>query len=132
MGINDYAGGAVNPARRTLVLYTGGIVSLICRYRYNVINAQCAPDTRLCHFCSARRWRTGQQPAGKSLPIVDEVLVHRPYLLGMLAAIEVAGEALVETLQPYGIATVFNLNADETKNIVPMARALIGNRSAVG
>ncbi|TGC78659.1 diol dehydratase reactivase subunit alpha, partial [Salmonella enterica subsp. enterica serovar Wilhelmsburg] len=32
---------------------------------------------------------------------------------------------------PYGIATVFNLNADETKNIVPMARALIGNRSAV-
>lgn len=26
---------------------------------------------------------------------------------------------------------MFNLNADETKNIVPMARALIGNRSAV-
>ncbi|WP_228742137.1 hypothetical protein, partial [Klebsiella quasipneumoniae] len=38
----------------------------------------------------------------------------------------------IETLSnPYGIATVFHLNAEETKNIVPMARALIGNRSAV-
>ncbi len=39
---------------------------------------------------------------------------------------------IIETLSnPYGIATVFDLNAEETKNIVPMARALIGNRSAV-
>ncbi|EAW6265087.1 propanediol dehydratase reactivase alpha subunit PduG [Salmonella enterica subsp. enterica serovar Senftenberg] len=69
----------------------------------------------------------------KSLPIVDEVLYIYRIPLGMLAAIEVAVPGkVIETLSnPYGIATVFNLNADETKNIVPMARALIGNRSAV-
>ncbi|EKL5236921.1 propanediol dehydratase reactivase alpha subunit PduG [Salmonella enterica subsp. enterica serovar Anatum] len=69
----------------------------------------------------------------KSLPIVDEVLYIDRIPLGMLAAIEVAvpGKAIETLSNPYGIATVFNLNADETKNIVPMARALIGNRSAV-
>ncbi|EDE1997118.1 propanediol dehydratase reactivase alpha subunit PduG [Salmonella enterica subsp. enterica] len=69
----------------------------------------------------------------KSLPIVDEVLYIDRIPLGMLAAIEVAVPGkVIETLSnPYGIATVFNLNANETKNIVPMARALIGNRSAV-
>ncbi|EAO7071549.1 propanediol dehydratase reactivase alpha subunit PduG [Salmonella enterica] len=69
----------------------------------------------------------------KSLPIVDEVLYIDRIPLGMLAAIEVAVPGkVIETLSnPYGIATVFNLNADETKNIVPMARALIGNRSVV-
>ncbi|HDT5691235.1 TPA: propanediol dehydratase reactivase alpha subunit PduG [Klebsiella quasipneumoniae subsp. similipneumoniae] len=69
----------------------------------------------------------------KPLPIVDEVLYIDRIPLGMLAAIEVAVPGkVIETLSnPYGIATVFHLNADETKNIVPMARALIGNRSAV-
>lgn len=69
----------------------------------------------------------------KPLPIVDEVLYIDRIPLGMLAAIEVAVPGkVIETLSnPYGIATVFNLNAEETKNIVPMARALIGNRSAV-
>ncbi|SQB29231.1 propanediol utilization diol dehydratase reactivation protein [Citrobacter koseri] len=67
------------------------------------------------------------------LPIVDEVLYIDRIPLGMLAAIEVAVPGkVIETLSnPYGIATVFGLNAEETKNIVPMARALIGNRSAV-
>lgn len=69
----------------------------------------------------------------KPLPIVDEVLYIDRIPLGMLAAIEVAVPGkVIETLSnPFGIATVFNLNAEETKNIVPMARALIGNRSAV-
>ncbi|HGG1081228.1 TPA: propanediol dehydratase reactivase alpha subunit PduG [Klebsiella quasipneumoniae] len=69
----------------------------------------------------------------KPLPIVDEVLYIERIPLGMLAAIEVAVPGkVIETLSnPYGIATVFHLNAEETKNIVPMARALIGNRSAV-
>lgn len=69
----------------------------------------------------------------KPLPIVDEVLYIDRIPLGMLAAIEVAVPGkVIETLSnPYGIATVFHLNAEETKNIVPMARALIGNRSAV-
>lgn len=69
----------------------------------------------------------------KPLPIVDEVLYIDRIPLGMLTAIEVAVPGkVIETLSnPYGIATVFNLNPEETKNIVPMARALIGNRSAV-
>ncbi|MDA8500099.1 diol dehydratase reactivase subunit alpha [Citrobacter sp. Igbk 17] len=67
------------------------------------------------------------------LPIVDEVRHIDRIPLGMLAAIEVAVPGkVIETLSnPYGIATVFSLSAEETKNIVPMARALIGNRSAV-
>lgn len=70
-----------------------------------------------------------QQP----LPVIDEVQHIDRIPLGMLAAVEVALPGkIIETLSnPYGIATVFNLNAEETKNIVPMARALIGNRSAV-
>ncbi|AXC76753.1 diol dehydratase reactivase subunit alpha [Salmonella enterica subsp. arizonae serovar 63:g,z51:-] len=69
----------------------------------------------------------------KPLPVVDEVRYIDRIQLGMLAAIEVAVPGkVIETLSnPYGIATVFNLNSEETKNIVPMARALIGNRSAV-
>ncbi|KFC40963.1 glycerol dehydratase [Klebsiella michiganensis] len=69
----------------------------------------------------------------KPLPIVDEVLYIDRIPLGMLAAIEVAVPGkVIETLSnPYGIATVFNLSPEETMNIVPMARALIGNRSAV-
>ncbi|EBO3989347.1 diol dehydratase reactivase subunit alpha [Salmonella enterica] len=69
----------------------------------------------------------------KPLPVVDEVRYIDRIPLGMLAAIEVAVPGkVIETLSnPYGIATVFNLNSEETKNIMPMARALIGNRSAV-
>ncbi|MGB9826519.1 MAG: diol dehydratase reactivase subunit alpha, partial [Desulfofundulus sp.] len=53
--------------------------------------------------------------------------------IGMLAAIEVAppGAAITTLSNPYGIATVFGLSPEETKAVVPMARALIGNRSAV-
>ncbi len=70
-----------------------------------------------------------QQP----LPVIDEVQHIDRIPLGMLAAVEVALPGkIIETLSnPYGIATVFDLNAEETQNIVPMARALIGNRSAV-
>lgn len=69
----------------------------------------------------------------RPLPIVDEVLYIDRIPLGMLAAIEVAlpGKVIESLSNPYGIATVFSLNAEETKNIVPVARALIGNRSAV-
>ncbi|MBS1204966.1 MAG: hypothetical protein H6R25_1865 [Proteobacteria bacterium] len=67
------------------------------------------------------------------LPIVDEVRYIDRIPLGMLAAVEVAipGKVIEHLSNPYGIATVFSLSAEETKNIVPVARALIGNRSAV-
>ena len=69
----------------------------------------------------------------KKVPIVDEVAYIDKVPLEMLAAVEVAEQGYtIKTLSnPYGIATVFNLSPEETKNIVPVARALIGNRSAV-
>ena len=69
----------------------------------------------------------------KKIPIVDEVTLIEKVPLGMLAAVEVAAPGRVVELlsNPYGIATVFGLTAEETKFVVPIARALIGNRSAV-
>ncbi|HBM3436685.1 TPA: diol dehydratase reactivase subunit alpha [Listeria innocua] len=67
------------------------------------------------------------------IPIVDEVGFIDKVPVDMLAAVEVAAPGkVIETISnPYGIATVFHLSSDETKNIIPVARALIGNRSAV-
>ena len=69
----------------------------------------------------------------KKIPIVDEVGMIEKVPIGMLCAIEVAPVGgVVEILSnPYGIATLFKLTPDETKSVVPIARALIGNRSAV-
>lgn len=67
------------------------------------------------------------------VPIVDEVGLIEKVPLGMLAAIEVASPGrIIETLaNPFGIATMFGLDPDETRVVVPLARALVGNRSAV-
>mgnify|MGYP001008665616 CR=1 FL=1 len=69
----------------------------------------------------------------KIIPIVDEVTHIDKVPIGMKAAIEVAAPgAVIEQLSnPYGIATLFDLDSEETKLIVPIARSLIGNRSAV-
>lgn len=67
------------------------------------------------------------------IPIVDEVALINKVPLHMQAAVEVAaqGRVVTQLSNPYGIATLFDLSAEQTKNIVPIARALIGNRSAV-
>lgn len=67
------------------------------------------------------------------IPIVDEVDLIDKVPIGMLCAVEVANVGgVVEVLSnPYGIATLFKLSSEETKQVVPIARALIGNRSAV-
>jgi len=69
----------------------------------------------------------------KKIPLVDEVRDVDKVPLGMLAAVEVAapGQVVEVISNPYGIATVFDLDSEATKNIIPIARALIGNRSAV-
>jgi len=69
----------------------------------------------------------------KKIPIVDEVGLIDKVPLDMPAAVEVAKPgAVVELLSnPYGVAKAFGLTPEETKQIVPIARALIGNRSAV-
>lgn len=69
----------------------------------------------------------------RKIPVLDEVILIDKVPVGMLAAVEVAeaGQTISTLSNPYGIATVFNLSAEETKLVVPIARALIGNRSAV-
>ncbi len=69
----------------------------------------------------------------KKIPIIDEVAQIDKVPLGMPAAIEVVPQGrVVETLaNPYGVATLFDLDPEQTKRIVPLARSLVGNRSAV-
>ncbi len=67
------------------------------------------------------------------IPVVDEVSLIDRIPLGMLAAVEVArpGHTIRTLSNSYGIATVFGLDPDQTRMVAPVARALVGNRSAV-
>ena len=69
----------------------------------------------------------------KVLPFVDEVQLIEQVPLNMLASVEVAakGQVIRQLSNPYGIATVFDLTPEETAMIIPIAKALIGLRSAV-
>jgi diol dehydratase reactivase alpha subunit len=68
-----------------------------------------------------------------SIPIVDEVVHIDRVPVGMPAAVEVAsvGKTVEKLSNPYDIATLFELTPEETRDIVPIARALTGTRSAV-
>lgn len=67
------------------------------------------------------------------IPIVDEVRRIAQVPEGKLAAIEVAlpGTSVRMLSNPYGIATLLGLNAEETRAVTPIAKSLIGKRSAV-
>ena len=67
------------------------------------------------------------------IPVVDEVAAVEKVPLGMLAAVEVAppGRTIRTLSNSYGLATVFALDPDQTRQVSPVARALTGNRSAV-
>lgn len=69
----------------------------------------------------------------EQLPIVDEVALIEKIPVGYLCAVEVApfGSTIEFLTNPYGIATAFSLNSEETKHVIHIAKALIGNRSAV-
>lgn len=69
----------------------------------------------------------------RPIPIVDEVEHIDRVPLGMMAAVEVAppGRAIEKLSNPYDIATIFHLDPEETRRIVPVARALMGIRSSV-
>ncbi|MDO8184916.1 diol dehydratase reactivase subunit alpha [Conexibacter sp. JD483] len=67
------------------------------------------------------------------IPIVDEVTHVERVPLGMAAAVEVAapGRSVRTLANSYGLATVFTLTPEETRVVAPVARALMGTRSAV-
>jgi diol dehydratase reactivase alpha subunit len=69
----------------------------------------------------------------KNIPIVDEVKRIDKIPMSILTAVEVAedGHTIKTLSNPYGIATIFNLTAEETRQIVPVAKSLTGIRSAV-
>ena len=69
----------------------------------------------------------------KKIPIVDEVRHISRVPEGKTAAIEVAlpGTSIRMLSNPYGIATLLGLNAEETKSVTPIAKSLVGKRSAV-
>ncbi|MGM0602712.1 MAG: diol dehydratase reactivase subunit alpha [Bacillota bacterium] len=69
----------------------------------------------------------------KKIPVIDEVKYIDKIPLGKKSAVEVAspGGTIDKLSNPYGIATIFELDSEETKHIFPVARSLIGNRSAV-
>ncbi|PID85585.1 MAG: diol dehydratase reactivase subunit alpha [Chloroflexi bacterium] len=69
----------------------------------------------------------------KIIPFVDEVGLIEQVPLNMLAAVEVGehGQVIRQLCNPYGIATLFDLTPQETQMVIPIAKALIGLRSAV-
>jgi len=69
----------------------------------------------------------------KQIPVIDEVKYIDKIPLCKKAAVEVArpGGTIEKLSNPYGIATIFDLDSEDTKHIFPVARSLIGNRSAV-
>jgi diol dehydratase reactivase alpha subunit len=69
----------------------------------------------------------------RPVPVVDEVASVEKVPLGMLAAVEVAapGRTIRTLSNAYGLATVFDLDPAQTRQVSPVARALTGNRSAV-
>ena len=69
----------------------------------------------------------------RKIPIVDEVARIDKVPEGRQAAIEVAlpGQSVRMLSNPYGIATLLRLDPQETRAVTPIARSLIGSRSAV-
>ena len=69
----------------------------------------------------------------KKLPIIDEVAHIDKLPDKVMAAIEVAlpGQTVRMLSNPYGIATLLKLNAEETRTVTPIAKSLVGKRSAV-
>lgn len=69
----------------------------------------------------------------EKIPIVDEVRYIDRIPEGKQAAIEVAlpGTGVRMLSNPYGIATLLGLDGEETRMVTPIAKSLVGKRSAV-
>lgn len=67
------------------------------------------------------------------IPVVDEVKGITQIEMNVPAAVEVArnGESIKTLSNPYGIAGLFGLDAQQTKDSIPVARSLTGCRSGV-
>ena len=69
----------------------------------------------------------------KKIPIVDEVRDIHKIKEGVESAIETAlpGQGISMLSNPYGIATLLKLTPEETSQVTPIAKSLLGAKSAV-
>lgn len=69
----------------------------------------------------------------KKIPIIDEVEKIESIDSGIWGVIEVAfvGQTIKQISNPYGLAKFFDLTTSETKEVIPVAKSLIGKKSGV-
>lgn len=113
------------------------LVAASARHSYEEVAAELNRYMPVKHVCGvilqADEAVLVENRLDRKVPIVDEVRHIDKVPEGKTAAIEVAlpGTTVRMLSNPYGIATLLRLSPEETRMITPIAKSLIGKRSAV-
>ena len=113
------------------------LVAASARHSYEEVAAELNRYMPVKHICGvilqADEAVLVENRLDRKVPIVDEVRHIDKVPEGKTAAIEVAlpGTTVRMLSNPYGIATLLKLSPEETRMITPIAKSLIGKRSAV-
>ena len=113
------------------------LVAASARHSYEEVAAELNRYMPVKHICGvilqADEAVLVENRLDRKVPIVDEVRHIDKVPEGKTAAIEVAlpGTTVRMLSNPYGIATLLELSPEETRMITPIAKSLIGKRSAV-
>ncbi|MGN0323824.1 MAG: diol dehydratase reactivase subunit alpha [Oliverpabstia sp.] len=113
------------------------LVAASARHSYEEVAAELNRYMPVKHVCGvilqADEAVLVENRLDRKVPIVDEVRHIDKVPEGKTAAIEVAlpGTTVRMLSNPYGIATLLKLSPEETRMITPIAKSLIGKRSAV-
>ena len=116
---------------------TSYLVAASARHSYEEVAAELNRYMSVKHICGvilqADEAVLVENRLDRKVPIVDEVRHIDKVPEGKTAAIEVAlpGTTVRMLSNPYGIATLLKLSPEETRMITPIAKSLIGKRSAV-
>ena len=116
---------------------TSYLVAASARHSYEEVAAELNRYMPVKHICGvilqADEAVLVENRLDRKVPIVDEVRHIDKVPEGKTAAIEVAlpGTTVRMLSNPYGIATLLKLSPEETRMITPIAKSLIGKRSAV-
>ena len=113
------------------------LVAASARHSYEEVAAELNRYMPVKHICGvilqADEAVLVENRLDRKVPIVDEVRHIDKVPEGKTAAIEVAlpGTTVRMLSNPYGIATLLKLSPEETRMITPIAKSLVGKRSAV-
>ncbi|MGN1184102.1 MAG: diol dehydratase reactivase subunit alpha [Oliverpabstia sp.] len=116
---------------------TSYLVAASARHSYEEVAAELNRYMPVKHICGvilqADEAVLVENRLDRKVPIVDEVRHIDKVPEGKTAAIEVAlpGTTVRMLSNPYGIATLLKLSPEETRMITPIAKSLVGKRSAV-